>query len=63
MRATENRRVLNICLMLKISRYGSGFYMRVPSDIAKALMLGKGDMVELRFLKVVLARSRKGVSD
>ena len=46
-------RRLDISLMLRVSRFGSGYYMRIPSDIGRSLMLKKGDYVELKFVKVV----------
>jgi len=41
--------------MLKVSKYGSGYYMRIPTDIAKSLQIKPGDRVEL-LLKTIIPR-------
>lgn len=45
-------RQVGIALFLKVSKYGSGTYMRIPTDIAESLMLKPGDRVELKVEKV-----------
>ena len=46
-------RKLKVTLMLKVSHYGSGYYMRIPTDIAESLMLRPGDRVQLQIQKVI----------
>lgn len=46
-------RKIKISLLLKVSRYGSGYYMRIPTDIAESLILKPGDRVQLKIEKVI----------
>ena len=38
-------RTVKLALMLKVSRYGSGYYMRIPTDIAQSMKMESGDRV------------------
>jgi len=46
-------RTVKLALMLKVSRYGSGYYMRIPTDIAQSMKMESGDRVELRIEKII----------
>jgi antitoxin component of MazEF toxin-antitoxin module len=49
----ENRRTVRLSLLLKVSKYGSGYYMRIPTDIANSLKLKSGDKVDLRIDTII----------
>ena len=42
---------LGIELVLRVSRYGSGLYMRIPDEIARSLGLEKGNLVQVKLVK------------
>lgn len=42
---------LGIKLTLRLSRVGSGLYLRVPTEIARSLNLEKGDLLVLTIHK------------
>lgn len=42
---------LGIQLVLKVSRYGSGLYMRIPTEIAESLGLKPGTQVQVKLVK------------
>jgi antitoxin component of MazEF toxin-antitoxin module len=44
---------VRLSLLLKVSKYGSGYYMRIPTDIANSLKLKSGDKVDLRIDTII----------
>jgi antitoxin component of MazEF toxin-antitoxin module len=51
--AKVKRRIMKLGLMLKVSKYGSGYYMRIPTDIAETLMLKPGDRVSFEIREIL----------
>lgn len=51
MRKVEKWEKLGIELLLKVSKYGSGLYMRIPTDIADSLGLTPKTPVQVKLIK------------
>jgi len=50
---------VRLAMSFKVSRYGSGLYMRIPTALAEAMAIEAGDILSLTVHKIVKA-SRGG---